>query len=160
MAKNITPQKKSGFRQSAIVALIGRPNVGKSTLFNRITKSRKALVDPTPGVTRDRQYERVDWDEKTFILVDTGGLPRAQIPDVDSHLSAEASDETVEGALEGRIALGPERSSPAEGQKQDPDRGPAGRRWAMHSVGVAGLASARAGRPSVRVTRKAGGPCR
>jgi len=59
---------------SAIVALIGRPNVGKSTLFNRITRSRKALVDPTPGVTRDRQYERVDWDESTFILVDTGGI--------------------------------------------------------------------------------------
>jgi len=65
--------RKKGM-QSAIVALIGRPNVGKSTLFNRVTKSRKAIVDPTPGVTRDRQYERVDWDNKTFILVDTGGI--------------------------------------------------------------------------------------
>ena len=59
---------------SAIVALIGRPNVGKSTLFNRITRSRKALVDPTPGVTRDRHYERVVWEDKGFILVDTGGI--------------------------------------------------------------------------------------
>jgi GTPase len=58
----------------SIVALVGRPNVGKSTLFNRITKSRKALVDPTPGVTRDRHYERVILDDKLFILVDTGGI--------------------------------------------------------------------------------------
>jgi len=57
-----------------MVALIGRPNVGKSTLFNRITKSRKAIVDPTPGVTRDRHYDRVSWNQRSFILVDTGGI--------------------------------------------------------------------------------------
>jgi GTP-binding protein len=57
-----------------MVALIGRPNVGKSTLFNRITKSRKALVDATPGVTRDRHYDRVTWNQRSFILVDTGGI--------------------------------------------------------------------------------------
>ncbi|MDR0477339.1 MAG: ribosome biogenesis GTPase Der, partial [Desulfobulbaceae bacterium] len=57
-----------------IVALIGRPNVGKSTLFNRITRSRKALVDPTPGVTRDRHYDRVDWEGRAMLVVDTGGI--------------------------------------------------------------------------------------
>ena len=61
----------------SIVALVGRPNVGKSTLFNRITRSRKALVDPTPGVTRDRHYEKVMWNDKLFMLVDTGGIELA-----------------------------------------------------------------------------------
>ena len=59
---------------ATLVALIGRPNVGKSTLFNRLTKRRDALVDPTPGVTRDRHYARVSWEEQPFNLVDTGGI--------------------------------------------------------------------------------------
>lgn len=59
---------------ATLVALIGRPNVGKSTLFNRMIKRRDALVDPTPGVTRDRHYARVSWEEHPFILVDTGGI--------------------------------------------------------------------------------------
>jgi len=57
-----------------LVALIGRPNVGKSTLFNRMTKSRNAIVDPMPGVTRDRHYARVTMNDKSFVLVDTGGI--------------------------------------------------------------------------------------
>jgi len=59
---------------ATLVALIGRPNVGKSTLFNRLTRRRDALVDPTPGVTRDRHYATVRWEEHPFILVDTGGI--------------------------------------------------------------------------------------
>jgi GTP-binding protein len=61
---------------NSIVALIGRPNVGKSTLFNRITRSRQAIVDPTPGVTRDRHYRQVNWKGRNFMLVDTGGIEK------------------------------------------------------------------------------------
>ena len=58
---------------SNLVAIVGRPNVGKSTLFNRLTQTRQAIVDDVAGTTRDRQYGKCEWGNRIFSVVDTGG---------------------------------------------------------------------------------------
>jgi len=67
------------------VAIVGRPNVGKSTFFNRLLEQRKAIVEDTPGVTRDRQYGVADWNGKTFNVIDTGGF----VPDTEDVFERE-----------------------------------------------------------------------
>jgi len=76
-----------------IVSIVGRPNVGKSTLFNKIMQRRLAIVEDTPGVTRDRLYAKTDWQGHTFMLVDTGGF----IWDEDplSHAVTQQAQEAV-----------------------------------------------------------------
>ena len=70
---------------SYTVAIVGRPNVGKSTLFNRFLEERKAIVDDISGVTRDRQYGVTDWNGKTFNVLDTGGF----VPDSSDMFETE-----------------------------------------------------------------------
>ena len=59
---------------SYTIVIVGRPNVGKSSLFNRLTETSDAIVEPTAGVTRDRKYGTGHWGGKEFIVVDTGGV--------------------------------------------------------------------------------------
>jgi GTP-binding protein len=71
-----------------VIALVGRPNVGKSTLFNVLTQSRDALVADYPGLTRDRKYGHGSFDNKNFIVIDTGGLS-GENEELDEHMAAQ-----------------------------------------------------------------------
>jgi GTP-binding protein len=81
-----------------IVAIVGRPNVGKSTLFNRLTESRKAIVDAESGVTRDRHYGKSEWNGLTFTLIDTGGY-------------VKGSDDVFEGEIRKQVKLAIEEAN-------------------------------------------------
>ena len=82
---------------SRIVAIVGRPNVGKSTLFNRLTDSRDAIVDEVSGVTRDRNYGSCNWNGVDFSVIDTGGY-------------VENSDDIFEGEINKQVLLAIEES--------------------------------------------------
>lgn len=92
-----------------VIAIVGRPNVGKSTLFNRLTKTRDALVADMPGLTRDRQYGQGKVGNKPYIIVDTGGLGDEETP-VDA-LMAEQAQQAIQEAdyilfmVDGRAGL-------------------------------------------------------
>ena len=85
---------------SNFVAIIGRPNVGKSTLFNRLIQRREAIVDSTSGVTRDRHYGKTDWNGKEITLIDTGGY----VVGGDDTFEAEI-DQQVEVAIDEADAI-------------------------------------------------------
>src|SRR5213592_33526 len=85
---------------SFTLAIVGRPNVGKSTLFNRLLEQRKAIVDDVSGVTRDRQYGIGEWTGKSFNVIDTGGF----VPDSEDVFEREIAVQ-VKIALEEANAL-------------------------------------------------------
>jgi len=84
-----------------IVAIVGRPNVGKSTLINKIARKRIAIVEDLPGVTRDRLYVDAEWLGRDFILVDTGGLE----PDTDDPLLKEMMKQSQMAMEEADVIL-------------------------------------------------------
>ncbi|MBX2927392.1 MAG: ribosome biogenesis GTPase Der [Saprospiraceae bacterium] len=83
---------------SNIVAIVGRPNVGKSTLFNRLIGERQAIIDDQPGITRDRQYGNSYWNGKNFTVIDTGGF-------------VEHSDDVFESAIRSQVNIAIEEAS-------------------------------------------------
>ena len=88
-------------KKSVIIALVGRPNVGKSTLFNRLAKKRVAIVDDQPGVTRDRNFEYINFKQYHFLLIDTGGFEPDAKQDMQkkmrqqSQLAVEEADAVI-----------------------------------------------------------------
>ncbi|MDO5311087.1 MAG: 50S ribosome-binding GTPase, partial [Clostridia bacterium] len=74
-----------------IVAIVGRPNVGKSTLFNKISGKRISIVEDTPGITRDRIYADAEWTGHEFTLIDTGGIEPAASDVILSQMRSQAS---------------------------------------------------------------------
>ncbi len=96
----------------AVVAVVGRPNVGKSTFFNRLTKSRKAMVDDIPGVTRDRIYAKVTHNDVAFTLIDTGGFSRNDPDEFVQQIHFQVREAIMEAdcvvmLLDGRAGLSP-----------------------------------------------------
>jgi GTP-binding protein len=87
--KSVVPSTPAS-SQLPLVAIVGRPNVGKSTLFNRLTHSRRSIVGDEPGITRDRIYGDVEWDGRIIRLVDTGGIVTDDKEYIPSEIYAQA----------------------------------------------------------------------
>jgi GTPase len=106
------PFAKSAEGKLPLLAIVGRPNVGKSTLFNRLIGERKAIVHDLPGVTRDRNYGEAQWSGKNFLVVDTGGLDSEAQAGLDERVqeqsrAAVAEADAILFLLDGKNGLSP-----------------------------------------------------
>ena len=98
--------------KAPIVTLVGRTNVGKSTLFNKLVGKRKAITEDENGVTRDRVYDKVDWLGKEFILADTGGLDISNKEIMNQEIKSQVEKALLESDLillvvDGREGINP-----------------------------------------------------
>jgi GTP-binding protein len=96
-----------------VIALVGRPNVGKSTLFNRMTRSRDALVADLPGLTRDRHYGEGRIGDRPFIVIDTGGFEPVAKDGIVAEMAKQTRQAVVEAdvvifLVDGRLGLAPQ----------------------------------------------------
>ena len=110
------PALRSAARAAAqklpIVAIVGRPNVGKSTLFNRLVGERRAIVDDAPGITRDRNYAEAEWSGRRFLLIDTGGMESESGDSLERSVQAQsrlavAEADVIIFLFDGKMGLSP-----------------------------------------------------
>ncbi len=105
------------------IAIVGRPNVGKSTLFNRLVRRKKAIVADTPGVTRDRIFAAAEWNGREFLLVDTGGMVPEQESGLQAHVTRQSRQAIAEAdmvifLLDGKSGITPDDSRLAADLRQ------------------------------------------
>ncbi len=87
--------------RKSVIAIVGRPNVGKSTLFNKIVGKRRSIIEDIPGITRDRVYDEATFNEKSFIIIDTGGIH----PDADEDMDKEVKEQALVAVEEADLIL-------------------------------------------------------
>jgi GTP-binding protein len=112
MAVRSAAKARAVARRLPVVAIVGRPNVGKSTLFNRLVGDRKAIVDDMPGVTRDRNYSEAEWSGRKYLLVDTGGMESESADNLQRSVQAQSRQAVAEAdaimfLFDGKSGLNP-----------------------------------------------------
>lgn len=114
MHGSVVPKEWSLKMSLPVVAIVGRPNVGKSTLFNRIVKRREAVVDDVPGVTRDRKYAEADWAGTEFLVADTGGFIPSSVKGMEARIKHQVELAIGDSDLVIFLTDGREGANPVE----------------------------------------------